>query len=303
VSKVVVPAAGKGAEVGTLSAARWRPMGHHRAWSRLVGVPAALLACACGAPTAGVTSAPTTQGSPPRTWAAVGSTLLEAARAVVAAARGEPHLPQWNCDSSPDLRATTPGDRAKLAKRNPREAITEVLVRVVDLESPALPPSPRGPGFDWSKPIPQEWVSLGGHLMVRADGHVAWSEVHAYDKRLGGDTVDVSELPPELLGAMDAFTRQLATPSCDVPMITQVDIDLSPFDEATRAIWKDRLQYNRGDVQYACAKMARATGPWRLGMREIFVGLGRAPAVLLRSKIVLTHGGICLGPAEVTLPE
>ena len=174
---------------------------------------------------------------------------------MVAAARGEPHDPRWDCDARAfeDLRATRSETRDAFAKKAIGEPVLYGVHRL-ELASPAL-------GNEATL------LSLRGDLAFWPDGRVRWGDVSSGEIDDPDQLLPIGQLDPEIAGPLKEFTRRLPTPACSLATPTLADFDGLPLSAKDRAEAAEQLPRFVEQAREACEHLRGATGPWRARAR------------------------------------
>ncbi len=282
---------------------------------RSIGLFAVLLATACGV-TGGTTTGPgvetpTTTGVDPLPtttpredpWALFASTMLDATRALHAAALGNAYDPKWHCaDPKKDIRATEPREGKTLTSKGTPEYIVTVMSDLT-LTSPIDPssrdPSPPIDAEDASEPKKTTRVVARGTVLVFPDARVRWFKMSARGSTYYGTEDDppqrLKRLPPEVRGAISDLVTTLTGP-CVLAFGGEADIAPLPVPQSTKDSAIEALEHEAAELHHTCELVARASGPWeaRLGRIQVMYRVGDDLATL-SAELRMEQGRVCIG--------
>jgi hypothetical protein len=237
---------------------------------------------------------------------AFGGTILDASRALHAAALGNPYDAKWQCsDPKKDLRATDPSAGKTLTAKGAPEYLLTVL-------SDITLTSPIDPSRDDTPPTSDEpdergkqstRLVLRGTAFVFADGRLRWFEMKTRAASSIPDSPSLTRLkrlPPDLRGALSDLVTTLSSPSCSLPFISEGELAtllamlrLSPskLDSAVEA-----LDHEIAELHHACEAVAKASGRWdaRISRMEIAYRVGEELAIL-SAGLEIDQGHLCIG--------
>lgn len=259
--------------------------------TRAALLPLLLQGCAGpGVPTVVVDPAPERVASPAPApgdpWPAFAETVGAAGRAMLAAARGQPHDPAWDCDPDKvaDLRSTTNATRDQLRELGPLGAPLVYFIFHLNLvtENRALPGG-------------KSWFGLRGDVWVFPDGRVHWAapSVEAIN---GERALPITLLPPSLRAELTSLTASLGAGECPLAPVTNEDLRSARLPDRVRAeMERERLNdpVKLGEV---CAKLRGAKGPWRAAAESLAVVFSKdQQTVTLMSELAAVDQKLCLG--------
>jgi hypothetical protein len=265
---------------------------------RLRGLHLFLCAAACGSPqpsnvvvpvvtaepqASAIAPLPVASSAPPQAEQAssFAELVLDAAAAVLSAARGEPHDARFDCsDPSQDLRATPANVRAMVG--DAREPF------LAGVESLAVVTASGG-----------RYLQVTADLAVWPDGRARWADVRmersSGSPSRGGTRIDA--LPPAVRPAAEAIVAELRNGSAAA--LTPADVAALPLsaddrDDAVRKIARDAETLSK-----ASRIAAGIDGPWSIEARAVvaMVVVG-GEALVLTADAKLESDHVCLGPVR-----
>lgn len=250
-------------------------------------------------------------------WTAFSAFVLEAARAVEAAADGRPHDPQWDCgdERKTDIRATSPEEMDKLRAKGDPQFLLAVLGEIgleaqiaKDGRAPSEEPSPNPDEDDDESETDERKdsrVSVSASAAVFGDGRVRWLAVRGY--ATSGRTEArsrIKTLPVPLRGALGELVTVLSAPSCALPMLTPGDLAGMPIPDKERAQANESLIREAEKLKKVCALAARADGAWDAKLSRLQVAYALKDEIAqLRADVRMRQGKICLGRVEASLRD
>lgn len=219
----------------------------------------------------------------------LGEMVLDGARAMLAAARGEPHEARWDCDDAAhDLRATDANLRSEFAALGKVSMIAAGVDRL-ELSSPA-----RGDG---------RFFHLRMEALVWPDARVGFFETKStLNEENASSALPVSSVAPSVRRGLESLVSGLTGARCVLPPITEADIDALPIGEKEREKGRRELRQSAEHIERVCADAKEATGPWSVEARGLIVVLsdGQKLGGIMKARFrARPNGTVCLERLEV----
>ncbi len=289
---------------------------------RSIGLFAALLVTACGVtggssvtgpgietPTATTVDPLPTSHPREDPWALFGGTMLDATRALHAAAMGNPYDAKWQCaDPKKDIRATDLREGKTLnAKGTPEYVVTVLSDLTLTAPSAASPGEPETPR-DGDEPTERKQatrVVARGTVLVFPDARVRWFKMSARGSSYYGSeddpTIRLKRLPPEIRGAISDLVTTLTGP-CVLPFAGEADIAPLPVPQSTKDSAIEALEHEAAELHHTCELVAHASGPWeaRLGRMQAMYKVENELATLT-ADVRIEQGRVCLGRGSASI--
>jgi hypothetical protein len=252
---------------------------------RLATATSAVFIAAAAAVSAGCSHRRTTPAAPrdPRD-VAFADYALDAARNIVAAARGQTHDGRWDGpDPAGDLRATPASEASHFGVFGPQVPTSLVSV---ELEGTAQ--------------------SVGGAVQIRTvvlvfpDGRVRWGSIESSNRPTppaparGIDPQVLATAAPALTGEFNRMIEALRG-GCNLPVATVGDVAQFPQGAQRDVV---RAQ---SSLPIACTTARTAAGAWQVHLDDVSV-FARQPNgqyVVVRSQFRFANGRLFVSPAHV----
>ena len=235
-----------------------------------------------------------------------GVASIDAANAMLGAARKTGHDARWDCaDANADLRGTPVDAQARLAPLGDKPELVMVAVVMV-LDSPAASHFDPQDVVDLH-PTQSAHVFFHANALVSPDAHVSWTEAHAYLAALeepNDDRATLETLVEPLRTDLTRFVHAAGSAACDVPITTDADLGRLGYelDRDKRETFLAGFAAQTRQLRSTCKAVSEGAGPWSVHFSHVQAGFRNGSFVAqIRSKLSVPGGTPCLGPVDVVV--